>query len=142
MPPSSARRPAFRRRNRRNRAQVSLTPLIDVVFILLVFFMLVSSFTDWRTIALDAPAEAGDSGGDPRGAALLRLHAGGGLDLNGRAVEPTRLNVALRDLARGGRMPRVLVQPGPGVPLQRAVRMLDAVTAAGARDVKLLRGGS
>jgi biopolymer transport protein ExbD len=32
------------------RAVVSLTPLIDVVFILLVFFMLASSFVKWRAI--------------------------------------------------------------------------------------------
>jgi len=131
----------FTRRNRRRRSLVSLTPLIDVVFILLVFFMLVSSFADWRTIALDAPARAG-SGGGVRGAALLRLHAGGGLDLNGRPVDRAGLEAALRELARGGRPPRVLVQPGPGVPLQRAVGVLDAATAAGASEVKLLRGGS
>ncbi len=37
----------------RRRAAISLTPLIDVVFILLVFFMLASSFLDWRAISLD-----------------------------------------------------------------------------------------
>ena len=29
---------------------ISLTPLIDVVFILLIFFMLASSFLDWRAV--------------------------------------------------------------------------------------------
>jgi biopolymer transport protein ExbD len=118
---------------------VSLTPLIDVVFILLVFFMLVSQFADWRTIRLDAPAEAG--GGSPlRGAVLVRLHADGGLDVNGRAVAPARLEAHLRETLNGGASARVLVQPGEGVSLQRAVRALDLATAAGARDVKLLEG--
>ena len=40
------------------RRLISLTPLIDVVFILLIFFMLASSFLDWRAIGLDAPADA------------------------------------------------------------------------------------
>ena len=32
------------------RSLVSLTPLIDVVFILLIFFMLASNFVDWQFI--------------------------------------------------------------------------------------------
>ncbi|OOC09384.1 ExbD/TolR family protein, partial [Thioalkalivibrio halophilus] len=38
----------------RRRNLISLTPLIDVVFILLVFFMLASSFLDWRAVELEA----------------------------------------------------------------------------------------
>lgn len=47
---------------------ISLTPLIDVVFILLLFFMLTSSFVPWRTVntllsvASDAPSAAKDNG--------------------------------------------------------------------------------
>ncbi|WP_413699596.1 ExbD/TolR family protein [Psychromonas sp. KJ10-10] len=37
---------------------ISLTPLIDVVFILLLFFMLSSSFTQWRAIQLPASTTA------------------------------------------------------------------------------------
>ena len=40
----------------RKKQLVSLTPLIDVVFILLLFFMLTSSFVAWRT--LDTPLAA------------------------------------------------------------------------------------
>lgn len=38
--------------------KISLTALIDVVFILLMFFMLTSSFSQWRTVDLAAPATA------------------------------------------------------------------------------------
>ena len=34
----------------RRKNAISLTPLIDVVFILLLFFMLTSSFVPWRTV--------------------------------------------------------------------------------------------
>ena len=47
---------SFGQRASRRRALIGLTPLIDVVFILLVFFMLASSFLDWRAIDLTAPA--------------------------------------------------------------------------------------
>ena len=39
----------------RPRRSVNLTPLIDVVFILLMFFMLTSTFTQWRSVELLTP---------------------------------------------------------------------------------------
>ena len=57
----------------RRRPLISLTPLIDVVFILLVFFMLASSFLDWRSIDLNAPAQAA-AGPAIEGALLVEIH--------------------------------------------------------------------
>jgi len=46
------------RKTKRRRIPISLTPLIDVVFILLVFFMLASSFQKTRTIEMVAPSQS------------------------------------------------------------------------------------
>jgi biopolymer transport protein ExbD len=43
------------------RRVISLTPLIDVVFILLLFFMLSSGFTHWRQLDITAPSESYDT---------------------------------------------------------------------------------
>ncbi|WP_373510748.1 ExbD/TolR family protein, partial [Thiocapsa sp.] len=40
------------------RRLIGLTPLIDVVFILLVFFMLASSLVKWQALEMEAPASA------------------------------------------------------------------------------------
>ena len=37
------------------RRRIGLTALIDVVFIMLMFFMLTSSFEQWKTIQIDSP---------------------------------------------------------------------------------------
>ncbi len=42
----------------RRKQAISLTPLIDVVFILLLFFMLSSSFSQWRQIKLPASSDS------------------------------------------------------------------------------------
>ena len=44
-------------KQKRRRIPISLTPLIDVVFILLVFFMLASSFQKTRSVELIPPKE-------------------------------------------------------------------------------------
>src|SRR3546814_13707697 len=60
----------------RRRASISLTPLIDVVFILLIFFMLATSFVDDRAIEVGAPA-AKLGGASLEGALPVALrHAG------------------------------------------------------------------
>ncbi|MGB7390374.1 ExbD/TolR family protein [Marinomonas sp.] len=51
----------------KRKTAISLTPLIDIVFILLLFFMLTSSFVPWRTVdtplsvASDTPSAAKDN---------------------------------------------------------------------------------
>ena len=61
---------------RRRRPRVSLTSLIDVIFILIVFFMLVSSFSQYRVIDL----VKGQSGRGGQSTALrLILQADGDL---------------------------------------------------------------
>lgn len=69
----------------RRRPLISLTPLIDVVFILLVFFMLASSFLDWRAIDLTPPARAG-SGALMEGAMLVDVRPDG-LRLSGERLD-------------------------------------------------------
>src|SRR3546814_12993071 len=52
---AAASPPPTRRFSRgpRRRVRISLTPLIDVVFILLIFFMLATSFVDDRAIEVE-----------------------------------------------------------------------------------------
>lgn len=126
---------------RRRRPLVSLTPLIDVVFILLVFFMLASSFLDWRAIDVSAGA-GGTAAPSPRGALLVELRADGGLRLGGESLSADALSE--RIAARLARNPdqRVLVKPRPGVPLQNAIDLLERLTGAGVRDVSFIRDGA
>ena len=45
----------------RRRSALSMTPLIDVVFIMLLFFMLVTNYQRWQTVSIDAVALPGSS---------------------------------------------------------------------------------
>ncbi|MEX0693412.1 MAG: biopolymer transporter ExbD [Rhodospirillales bacterium] len=119
----------------RRRAIISLTPLIDVVFILLVFFMLASSFMDWRTLSLGV-ARAGGTGG-MTGALLVELRKDG-LRLSGRALDNAALISTLSSRFKKDPEQRVLIKPDQGVPLQDAVNLIDRIAAAGGRDVSFV----
>ena len=137
-PPVSAPLPSHRaRRPARRRSPISLTPLIDVVFILLVFFMLASSFLDWRAIELDALGKAA-AAPSVEGALLVELRSDG-LRLSGETLDLDALAARVAERLATKPDQRVLVKPTPGVVLQRAVAVLDRLTAAGARDLSLIR---
>ncbi|WP_417721887.1 biopolymer transporter ExbD [Salipiger sp.] len=79
-------------RKRRARRRLSMTSLIDVIFLLLLFFMLSSTFTRFAEVDLTA-AGAGGAPGDSR-PVFLQL-AQDSLTLNGRALDLDALAEAL-----------------------------------------------
>jgi biopolymer transport protein ExbD len=133
---SPARSSLFTRAPRR-RLRISLTPLIDVVFILLVFFMLASSFLDERAFQVAAPA-ARLGGQSLEGAVLIELRTDG-LRLSGVPLAPAQLEARLAEHAARNPAQRMLIKPAPGVSLQQAVAILDRVVASGLSDVSFTR---
>jgi biopolymer transport protein ExbD len=121
----------------RRRRLISLTPLIDVVFILLVFFMLASSLIQWRVVALDAPASAA-SGTPVVGSWLVRVQSDR-LDLNAEPIEAAALAERIRMRIIENPDQPVLIVPAPGIGLQRLVDVLDLLRDAGAEHLTLLR---
>lgn len=131
--------PSLASRARRKRTPISLTPLIDVVFILIVFFMLASSFFDWRSIRLDPPAKAG--GGGMTGALLVEIRRDG-LRLSGAAVTPKELGERVGAAVARDPDQRVLVRPGDGVSVQEVVAVVDRLAAQGVEKLSLAGGAA
>ena len=131
--------PRLANSGRRRRAVISLTPLIDVVFILLVFFMLASSFLDWRTIDLNAPASAG-AGSEMTGAMLLEVRPDG-LRLSGHTLTLDEAERKIMAKVREKADQRVLIKPVDGVALQDTVTVLDRLSAAGVTNMSFMRTG-
>ena len=89
----------------RRRSRLSMTSLIDVIFLLLLFFMLTSTFTKFGEVELMA---AGQGAGDQSEAEKLFLHLrADGLMLNGAPVALDELRARLE--TPEGADPRVLL---------------------------------
>ena len=128
------------RRSRKKSAivAVSLTPLIDVVFILLVFFMLASNFNQWNTIELTASAADGLPS-SMEGAFLVGVGSGD-LRLAGEPVSLDELTKRVSERLKVDAGQAVVVQPDRFTALQRTVDILDALYSAGAVNVTLDKG--
>lgn len=136
---ASPERPMLDTNRPRRRNLISLTPLIDVVFILLIFFMLASSFLDWRAVQIEAPAEAGGAG-SMEGAMLVEIRPDG-LRMGGQAIAEGELRDQIRARVRDDADTRVLVMPAAGVSMQDTVNVLEGLSAAGARSLSVIRDG-
>lgn len=80
-------------------AGVNLTPMIDVVFLLVIFFMVATEFTELeRSIDLQLPtaAEAGDATPPPE-PSVVAVFEDGRVELDGRTVSLTELTKQLRE---------------------------------------------
>lgn len=141
MSTQSASRIRSRRANRRAKTLISLTPLIDCVFILLVFFMLASSFLDWHVITLEGAEPAtGAAAPGMQGAILIDMEPGGGLRLSGRPLDADSLLGELTALLARRPEAEVILRPASGVPVQAVVDLIDLLTAEGIDAVSLQRG--
>lgn len=92
----------------RPRRVLNLTPLIDVVFLLLVFFMLASTFLKFGTVKLET-AGAGSATGDLSKVALIHIEAEGRFRIVGLPVEARAFGEALDRLLKSGKTDAVLV---------------------------------
>ena len=121
------------------RSTISLTPLIDVVFILLLFFMLTSRFQQYQAIALDVPANdsvaTNQSDIKP---VMLKLQADGRVSINGALpVVQSELNTsALFQRAIADKLP-VTASTSINVTLSTLTQLMDQLSASGLTAVSL-----
>lgn len=119
-------------RRRLRARRMTLTPLVDVVFILLIFFMLETRFSTRSALELGLDGSAAQTGQPLR----IELHADGATWVAGSRVVPDRLAavLAMADAGAGA-----VVATDPGVPVQRAVDVVAALRAQGIDSVTLQR---
>ncbi|HIJ22682.1 MAG: biopolymer transporter ExbD [Gammaproteobacteria bacterium] len=124
---------------RSKRRWLSLTSLIDVVFLLLIFFMLTTSFSQQRMMSLDIPANKGKGQSAWQGGSLVRVHSNGELDLNGKTVKLSELSMKTNQHLLKRPDARFIVRPDPGLRLQEVIAVMDQLRVGGAEMVSLIR---
>ena len=122
---------------RRPDTTISLVSMIDVLMIMLVFFMVTSTFLDLDMLPLAAESDGAPPEADrpDAGAMLLRLGADGAVRLRGQMMDTATLEATLR--ARPG--VAVTVLPSGQAPVQALARVMDAASAAGVVRLDILR---
>lgn len=121
------------RRQRRDELSVNLTPLIDVVFLLLIFFMVSTSFTKATQLAINLPEAEGQPAPERATKLELVISEDGSFTLNGAPVssQPIDLRRALRDASNDNRDIPITIAADGGAAHRYVVTALDAASALG-----------
>ena len=118
-------------RPHRRKAGINVTSLIDVVFLLLIFFVVTSTFLERPGIDLALP-EAGSAPVATREELTVRLGDDGTTWVGSVAVEPSALVDSLSARLEREGTDRVVLEADERVPHGRVVAAMDAARRAGA----------
>ncbi|MDT8408917.1 MAG: biopolymer transporter ExbD [Wenzhouxiangellaceae bacterium] len=125
----------MRFRERANVEQtVDISPLIDMVFILLIFFMVSTTFVKDMKLDLNRPSASTASAASTK-AIRLYIDNGGDVYLDGQPVRIWVIQSRVRDLLASSATQSVLVVTDDRVPAGRLVEVVDQARRAGAQDV-------
>jgi biopolymer transport protein ExbD len=129
----------FYSRNDEEDVNINLTPLIDVVFLLLIFFMVSTTFDTTSQLKINLPEASQDQAVVPPQKLNLMIDAKGNFFLNSRELTNNKsatLKAALERTMDGNRLP-IVIQSDADSPVQSLVTAMDVVGQLGLSQVSI-----
>lgn len=114
-----------------------ILPLVNVVFLLLIYFMILGTLPAYDPLGVDPPHSASDSTADEAGETVLHLGRDGRIAVDGREVEATALLEALADHGATEPSPVAIVADG-ALETARLVAVLRILREAGVDRTRLV----
>lgn len=119
-----------------NQAEVNIAPLIDMVFILLIFFLVTTSFIRDTGVTVERP-QATTAKALQSQSLRIGVAASGHIFVDGQRLSLAQLRDRVRAFLRRERQASVIVVPDKSLKTGRLVEVIDAAKAAGAKTVAI-----
>lgn len=119
---------------RNDELELNLTPLIDVVFLLLIFFMVSTTFEKTARLKVDLPQASAEAEQQPAEKIILGIDVQGRYYINDRQLVNTQLKtlkLALSKVAGDNRDMPVVLRADAKTPHQAVVTAMDAASQVG-----------
>lgn len=113
---------------------INLTPLIDVVFLLLIFFMVSTTFNRDSELSIELPAASAEASKRKPDSIEVAIDARGRFYVNGRQLLNTQgktVRQALRAAAGDNESPPIIISADANTPHQAVVQVMDAARELG-----------
>ncbi|MBI1262371.1 MAG: hypothetical protein GC184_11660 [Rhizobiales bacterium] len=123
----------------RKRNLFSLTPLIDVVFQLLIFFMLTTSFLQSQTLTVVTPAESKTQLPEDSRVVEIWLMGNGSMKVAGKPTSPETLSDDLKQAVGTRKDITVTILAENGSKTQALIQAIEAARGSGAASVGTAR---
>ena len=122
------------RTGRREELDLNITPLIDIVFLLLIFFMVSTTFQKESELKIQLPTADQEARTEPADPLEIVISADGQYAIGGRTLSDNRLATLIEALgtAAGNNRDRpLIVRADKRTPHQAVVRAMDAAAQLG-----------
>lgn len=122
------------RRQRREEDLINLTPLIDVVFMLLIFFMVSTSFTRETHLKVELPEATGEQSSDSIDRLEIFIGADGSYAIGDKLLinnQMETLKEALKKVSGGDTKMPLTITADAKTPHQAVVQAMDAAGQLG-----------
>ena len=119
------------------RPNIHLTALIDIVFLLLIFFLLTSSFVSEQGIKIILP-EVSNQSRDILPEASVKIDSDGRFYYQGFEIDEETLFVLLKEHFQQSKNNRIAIQADRRVAYDKVVQVIDMAKSAGAADFLLV----
>ena len=116
--------------DRDEQSEINLTPMLDVVFILLIFFVVTASFVRDFGISISSPIRLDDEASDIE-TIVVEVGEGGSYAVNGRALSPGGLAPYIMNLHAANPAANFLLHVRDRALVENTVFAADAGRAAG-----------
>ncbi|HIP55307.1 MAG TPA: biopolymer transporter ExbD [Sulfurimonas autotrophica] len=122
------------RKKSHNVDNIDVSPLIDMVFILLIFFMVTTTFVKDMQLEINRPSAASASLASTK---VIRVYidASSEIYIDNQPVKLWAIQSKLRDLLRTSTEKSVLVITDDKVPVDILIDVIDEARMSGAKDV-------
>ena len=121
--------------------EINLTPLIDIVFLLLIFFMVSTTFQQSRALQVALPEASVESAKDSAPVAIeLSIDASGRMAVNGTALDNNgkgAIRAALRALLQQPAQQPLTIRADREVAHKHVVRAMDVAAGLGLVNVAI-----
>lgn len=122
------------KRHEEGETQVDMSPLIDMVFILLIFFMVSSTFVKDKKIDIKRPGASSSTMASSKSVRIY-IDNNGAIFLDKEEVRPWILQSRVRELIQDDKEKSILVVADKTVKADKLVEVVDSCRLAGAVDI-------
>lgn len=130
-----------RRMRESAQSEVNMTPMLDVVFIMLIFFIVTASFVKEAGVDVIRPPAKTAIAKD-KGNILIAITENGQIWLDRRQVDPRSLRVNIERLHGENPQGAIVIQADQKSQNHLLVQVMDAARAAGVNEIAIAVDGS
>jgi len=127
-------------RSEEERLDVNITPLIDVVFLLLIFFMVTTTFNQQAELRVDLPEASAEEQALEVIPIEITIDQSGIYFVNGQNLVKNNANALLQSLQKivaGDKEKSVIIRADANTPHQSVVTAMDTVAKVGVSKLSI-----